>query len=326
MVAFSSKTLAQDVVWKKRFGNSDAEVYYSVVAVPGGTVAAGTSTGDWRGVSERDAIVVKHDNDGNLLWKKNFGGNAEDQYNAITAVPDGVVAVGLSVENSFGSGDWSGVTTNGWNDAIIVKYDFNGKVVWKKNFGGNDLDYFNSATAVSDGIVVVGASYPNSFGNGDFSGIAGRGYIDAVIVKYDNAGNLVWKKNFGGNNVDGFGSVTTISDDIVVVGASFVTSFGNGDWVGVTGKGMDDAIIVKYKNGNGSTGITDTGIDNLIVYTQNQSILIANAQSQPVKIMNLTGITLVNKTVDTPVAEFYMADKGVYLVVAGGKAHKVVVH
>jgi hypothetical protein len=41
---------------------------------------------------------------------------------------------------------------------MIVKYDLNGNVVWKKNFGGSDYDYFNNLIGVSDGYIVVGGS------------------------------------------------------------------------------------------------------------------------------------------------------------------------
>ncbi|MCL2131977.1 MAG: hypothetical protein FWH36_05955, partial [Lentimicrobiaceae bacterium] len=183
-----------------------------------------------------------------ILWETNFGGNNNDYYYSVTEVSDGIVAVGHSTTSSFGSGNLVGLTGRGGLDAIIVKYDNSGNVVWKKNFGGNNNDYYYSVTEVSDGIVAVGHSYPGSFENGDLAGIAGKGNDDAIIVKYDNAGNVVWKKNFGGNANDYFRYVTTVSDGIVVVGHSYAGSFGNGDLAGFTWKGDADAIIVKYDN------------------------------------------------------------------------------
>ena len=120
----------------------------------------------------------------NVPFKNNFGGSDDDGYNAVTAVSDGVVAVGYSDAASFGNGDWAGVTGKGGYDAIIVKYDNNGNVIWKKNFGGNDAEAFYSVTAVPDGIVAVGGAANASFGSGDWTGIAAKGNRDAIIVKF----------------------------------------------------------------------------------------------------------------------------------------------
>ena len=96
--------------------------------------------------------------------------------------------------------------------------------------------------------MAVGTSEPESFNTGDWAGIMGNGNggIDAIIVKVDNEGNVVWKKNFGGNGADCFYSVTAVADDIVAAGCSFFDSFGNGNGTGVMGRGNHDAIIVKY--------------------------------------------------------------------------------
>jgi len=60
-------------------------------------------------------------------WQSNFGGSGDDIFNSVTALSDGFVAVGRSSEDSFGNGDWEGVTGRGGHDAIIVRYDNDGK-------------------------------------------------------------------------------------------------------------------------------------------------------------------------------------------------------
>ncbi|MCL2032223.1 MAG: hypothetical protein FWH45_00050 [Methanomassiliicoccaceae archaeon] len=244
-----------DVVWAKNSGDMKNNMYYSVTAVPGGVVAVGYSSqgsfgvGDWSGVTGKgsnDAIVVKYDNNGDVVWKKNFGGASAESFESVTAVPGGFVAVGQAYPDSFGSGDLASVTGKGDKDAIIVKYDNNGDVVWAKNFGGSGIDYFESVTAVPDGIVAVGYSQPESFGSGDLASVTGKGDKDAIIVKYDNNGDVVWAKNFGGSSEDHYFSVTAVPDSVVAVGFSSPGSFGNGDWAGVAGNGVQDAIVVKY--------------------------------------------------------------------------------
>ena len=255
MLACNMTAFAQsDIFWKNHFGGGERDFYYSVTAVPDGMVAAGYSVsdsfgnGDWEGVmgnGNYDAIIVKYNLDGTLAWIKNFGGGGHDEYRSVTAVSDGIVAVGYSYIGS-GTGDWEGVTGKGYYDAIIVKYNSDGSIAWKKNFGGRERNEYFFVTAVSDGIVAVGRSGDSSFGNGDWEGVTGKGFNDAIIVKYNSDGSVAWKKNFGGSDNDLYYSVTAVSDGIVAVGYSASGSFGNGDWEGVTGKGEQDAIIVKY--------------------------------------------------------------------------------
>jgi len=249
-----------DINFSIPFGGSNTDTFRAVAATTdGGFVAAGHSwsssfgNGDWTGFTSRgglsDAIIVKFDADGNIVWKNNFGGSDEDRFNAVAETSDGgFVAVGYSFSSSFGNGDWVGVTGRGNNDAIIVKFDIDGNVVWKKNFGGSAPDYFYAVTATSDGgSVAAGNSHTNSIGNGDWAGVTGRGDDDAIIVKFDADGNVVWKTPFGGSANDYFYAVTATTDGgFVAAGHSWSSSFGTGDWIGVTGRGSTDAIIVKF--------------------------------------------------------------------------------
>jgi len=242
---------------KKNFGGPGRDSNNKVVAASDGFIAAGFSEAvsfgkdDWKGVAGKgqiDATMVKYDHNSEAVWKKNFGGAGNDFFYSATEVSDGFVAVGYSTLLSFGNGDWKGIEGHGAGDAIIVKYSTTGEVIWKKNFGGSSTDYFDSVTAVEDGLVVAGYSEYGSFGNGDLVDIEGRGLLDAIIVKFDNEGNIVWINSFGGNGNDVFESVTAVSDGVVAVGYSDSSSFGNGDLIGVNGKGGVDATLVKYNN------------------------------------------------------------------------------
>jgi len=108
-------------------------------------------------------------------------------------------------------------------NAIVVKYNNNGNVIWKKNL--TTESWFNSVTTVADGFIAAGGK----------SGV--------IVQKYNNSGDAVWDKTICGNE---FKSVTASSDGIVAVGYAGNGCFNNGDWAGIQGKGGHDAIMVKY--------------------------------------------------------------------------------
>jgi len=133
---------------------------------------------------------VKFKNNGDLDWARTFGGSDHDSFVSVVAVADGFVAVGES-----DSTDIDGITNKGGNDAIIVKFDNNGTVIWAKTFGGSDNDSFNSVIAVEGGLIAVGGSDSN---DGDMNGL-NKGHFSAIIVKLviDDSND-----NGGGNSGD----------------------------------------------------------------------------------------------------------------------------
>jgi hypothetical protein len=247
------------IIWKKNFGGAGADYFNSVTVVPGGFVAVGYSekesigNGDWtdhEAKGNSDAIIVKFDDAGKIVWKTNFGGwDGIDYFYSVTAVPDGVVAVGYSDLVYSDDGDWGGVEEHGGPDAIIVMFDADGNATWRKNIGGAGADIFYSVTAVPDGVIAAGCSFAESFGNGSWKNFSPKGGPDATAVRFNFNGDIVWMKSFGGEGADRFYSVVPVSDGAVFAGYSEMGSFGNGDWTGFEGKdgvdASDDAIIVK---------------------------------------------------------------------------------
>jgi len=284
-------------------------------------------------MNDDDAIIVKYNNNGEVVWKKSFGGNGHDSYNSVMAVSDGIIAVGHSAMNSFGNGDWEGVTRKGDRDAIIVKYNNNGEVVWKKHFGERDsYDIFKCVTTVSDGIIAVGLS-DGSFGSGDWEGVTGKGDTDAIVIKYDMDGNLIQKKNFGGSGRDEYNSVTATSDGIIAAGYSYPGSFGTGDWKDFQGKGKWDAIIIKYDPAlMTATGISELpqSASGLTIYpnptTGQFSILNSQFSIEKVEIFDVAGkiVAIYHNVGKTAEIDASHLQAGVYILKVNGEVGKLI--
>lgn len=236
-----------NIEWKSNLGGVYGDKYYSVTATNDGFVAVGeayfatSNKGDWEGIrgnEEVDAIIVKYDNDGNIIWKKRYDGGSPDGFYKVEVTEDGYVAVG-----------WGNTNNKGYEDAIIVKFDVSGNVVWETSLGGSYRDEYLSVKCVEDGYVVVGDTARQGFNTGDWTNteLVGNKYgVDAVIAKYDFDGELLWKKNFGGDGSNYFNDVICTEDGYIVVGYATAASFGIGDWADVSAKGSKDAIIVKF--------------------------------------------------------------------------------
>jgi hypothetical protein len=293
------------------FGGAVNDYFSDIVTTSNGEfIAVGASgsrvyldTGDWAGIygmGGDDAIIVKFDQNGEIIWKNRFGGSGSDSFSAVTATSDGgFVAVGYSAEESFNKNDWIGITGRGGTDAIIVKFDQYGNVVWKNRFGGSNSDNFFSLTSTSDGgFVAVGRSLASSFGNGDLTGINGHGGEDAIIVKFNSSGNIVWKNRFGGSSDDVFFDVTSTSDGgFVAVGKSYANSFGTGDLTGINGWGGADAIIVKF-NSSGNVvwkkrfgGSSSDEFRGITSTTDGGFVAVGTSISDSFGTGDLTGIT-----------------------------------
>jgi hypothetical protein len=100
------------------------------------------------------------------------------------------VAAGRSAS---ADGDSDG--NRGASDAWIVRLDSDGGVVWKRTFGGSDVDYASSVAETADGgFFAAGATRS---GDGDFREASGD--LSAWAARLDPDGGLLWLKVFGGD-------------------------------------------------------------------------------------------------------------------------------
>ena len=206
--------------WIKTIGGLGSDSCYSVqqTADGGYIVAGGTKSFD----NNRDGMLIRLDEFGDILWERTFGGNSGSDYcNAVRETTDGGFIIAGFTE-TYGSGN---------RDAWLFKTDENGKMIWKKTFGGNENDYGQSVQPTSDGgYMLMGGT--SSYGAGD---------MDFWLIKTDEDGEEQWNKTFGGDEFDyGEEGWQTIDDGYILVGYTY--SFGAGE---------SDGLLIKTDvNGN----------------------------------------------------------------------------
>jgi predicted secreted protein len=266
IISVSSAKLT--VEFNRAFGGSKSDVAYRVIQTSDGGYALVGQTSSY-GAGLTDAWLVKVDSEGNLLWNKTYGGPSDDTASCILQTADsGFILAGLTA--SFGSGgsdywlvktdsqgkmQWNktfggakndlatyaaqtsdgGFVLVGWEESFgaggediwLIKTDANGGMQWSKTYGGalNDEAYF-VAQIGDGGFALVGdtASFSST--------------QNALFIKTDPEGNLIWNKTYGGEGIEAWQSLLQLDDGYVL-----------GGWTSSFGAGSMDAWLMKTDQG-----------------------------------------------------------------------------
>ncbi len=162
-----------------------------------------------------------------IEFRKTYGGTLDDEGRSVKQTLDGGYIV-AGTTASF---------ANGPTDLFLVKTDSLGNMMFRKSYGGANIDRGYDVAQLSDsGYVLCG--YTNSFGNGGY---------DGYLVRTDKNGDTLWTKTYGGTDWDFLFSVKPTSDNgFVLTGGTY--SFGNGG---------EDVYVIKT-NSTGDTLWTKT--------------------------------------------------------------------
>ncbi len=259
---------AGNPVWTRMYGDEMRSWGRSVVqARDGGYVVAGCKwTTGW------DLWLIKTDAEGNTVWERTYGGSEWDEGCSIQQTADGGYIVtgftwsfgagGCSVwllrTNADGDTTWTRTFGQGWcegrsvqqtrdggcvvaaicedssGDAFrLIKTDASGNATWTRNCGDAPIYYGGMSVQQSGdgGYVVCGTSR-----------VGERGGNDALLVRTDSLGQVLWTKSYGGEHDDWANSVIEAPDGgLIIVGntASYTTFRDHNVW-----------LIKTYSNGD----------------------------------------------------------------------------
>lgn len=278
-----------NITWAKSYGRDWFDYALSVKQITGGGyIVAGYTDNSvsWNS----DAYLVRTDSNGNMLWRKSYGGTSgSDQAWCVWQTAGGEFMVGgrSSSYSNCGSG-------------LFMKLDANGNVLWCKIYypiggiGSDELEVLSFHPTNDGGYVLGGTYWQGSIGyrviliKTDDSGniqwsksyhgttlgqwaecvqqttdggfiIAGScpsaGFSDVYLVKTDSSGDVQWSKAYGGADIDEGFSVYQTHDKGYVVGG-YTRSFGQNPYFG-------DIYIIKTDSLGKSCG-NDTSVTTLV--------------------------------------------------------------
>lgn len=259
-----------NILWEKSFGFSGHDHSYDIIeTVDGGFFFSGfldVTSSNGEGGADKGSRLTAHgvgefwgtrlDADGNLMWRNYFGGTNNDRAFGVINANDG----GFILSGSSESDDFDVSNPKGSYDFWVVKVDKNGAMEWEKSFGGTGIDQSHDIAKTHDGAyVIVG----NTFST-DTQVSGNYGQSDVWLVKFNDSGELLWEKNYGGAAFDAAHGVTATKDNGFLIsgnsksyGNDVTANFGENDlWVIKT----DETGNLQWQRTIGGIGL-DFGYD-----------------------------------------------------------------
>ncbi len=148
--------------------------------------------------TDQQVIVVKVDENGNLIWSNTYGQTKNiDEGKVVKEVSDGYLIAGTFKD------DVINIT-----HSFILKIDFNGNQIYLNQFGSSDYNItVNDIIATDQNIYVAGSS--------DISMV---GATDYFVSRLDNLGVKVWDKSFSVAKNSSYKRIFIKDGNLLVIG------------------------------------------------------------------------------------------------------------
>lgn len=205
-------------VFHAKYGGPGRDEGQSVVYTRNGNVVvAGNSNSG--GAGGTDGFIMKLNPAGNIEWSKLYGQAGDDTLYRIKQTPDdGFIAIGTSVTAmSPGGALW------------IMKTDANGTVSWNRKFSAGITDSLKGIEVLP----LTAGGYAIAANINDSSAVA-----DVLVMRLNNAGDIMWSKRFDEGNDEGVLAMTESSGEL------YISGYTSGDY--------RDAFLMRMNLANGN--------------------------------------------------------------------------
>jgi outer membrane protein assembly factor BamB len=139
-----------------------------------------------------DMFIAAYDKNGKLLWRNQFGTDADERAIDLRLGNDNDVYLCGTTAGSLAR------RNNGQDDFVVARYERTGKFLWLHQYGIPSQDRGVCMEIGEQGQVYVGG---RTLGDLAFRK-AQRGYGDAFVVRIDETGKVLWKHQFGSRGWD----------------------------------------------------------------------------------------------------------------------------
>ena len=202
-----------ELQWQQSFGGIYTDILKTIIEIPeGGYVLGGYSnspetnvlkTGTGIPKSEKcyglgDYWIISLDKQGNLLWEKVYGGEEDDQLQAVLLTPDNHLLLGGN-SNSNTTGN-KNISNGKGMDFWLLETDINGTILWQRTYDIGKRDILTSLIRNNDGTLLLGG-YAQSEVTGT-KNVDKEDINDYILLKTKADGEEIWKRTVGSNGKD----------------------------------------------------------------------------------------------------------------------------
>jgi len=197
-----------------------------------------------------DAFLAKYDSTGNAIWVKQFGGTDNDEGLGVATDNNGNVYYCGSFGLTADAGTDTTMTSAGFFDIFLFKYDNNGNFIWARSYGASASDYGNGLDCDGSSVYMTGSFFTSAVF--DSFTLTANGQADVFLAKINSNGTVVWAEKAGSTIADNGKGIAVSDDGSVFITGSFsgtATFYGSPN-VTLTTTGLTDVYTAKY-DGNG---------------------------------------------------------------------------
>lgn len=146
-----------------------------------------------------EIAIVKYDNQGNVLWARNYGGPKRDSPTALTTDSTGNIYITGQFEEAITFGSFTLTTTTG-QAGFIAKFDSNGNPVFaKKIIEETSISPFHAIKTDNAGNVYLTGSFNSATATFGMISFENEGWSPNIataqrpfVAKMDSMGNYIW--------------------------------------------------------------------------------------------------------------------------------------